>query len=91
MPEGGMKEYLMKNLDPFRTALPIFILLLVNSSAFAQKAVPKFEIGAQFSLLSLQRPPKLLSIRLTLALSVSPLVSDKDRAGLRRPIHLQSH
>jgi len=56
-----MKEYLMRNLDPFRTALPIFILLLINSTALAQQSVPKFEIGTQFSLLSLERPSQIFT------------------------------
>src|SRR6185295_20002444 len=57
--ENDVREYLMRNLDPFKTA-PIFILLLVNSAALAQQVVPKLEIGAQFSLLSLQRPSQIV-------------------------------
>jgi hypothetical protein len=55
-----MKEYLIRNFDPFRTALAMFILLLANSAALAQEDVPKFEVGARFSLLSLQRPSQIV-------------------------------
>jgi hypothetical protein len=47
-------------IDSFRPTLGIFILLLVSSPALAQRAVPRFEIGAQFSLLSLQRPSQIV-------------------------------
>jgi hypothetical protein len=55
--EKRMKE---RNLDPFRAALPIFILFHLYGAALAQQAVPKFEIGTQFSLLSLQRPSQIV-------------------------------
>jgi hypothetical protein len=54
------EEYPMRELVRFRTTLPMFILLLLNSPALAQQAVPRFEIGAQFSLLSLQRPSQIV-------------------------------
>jgi hypothetical protein len=38
----------------------VLILLLVSSAALAQQAVPKFEIGAQFSLLALQQPSQIV-------------------------------
>jgi hypothetical protein len=41
---------------PIGAALSLFTLLFVSSSAFGQQPLPKFEIGAQFSLLSLQQP-----------------------------------
>ena len=47
-------------MPPVRIALAIFILLLVNRAALAQQALPKFEIGWQFSLLSLQRPSQIV-------------------------------
>ena len=50
----------MRNLDHFRTSLPIFFLLFTNSATVAQQPVSKFEIGAQFSLLSLQRPSQIV-------------------------------
>jgi hypothetical protein len=43
-----------------RTAKFIFTLLLVCSPAFTQQPLPRFEIGAQFSLLSLQRPSQIV-------------------------------
>jgi hypothetical protein len=38
----------------------MFILLFVSGTALAQRDVPRFEIGAQFSLLSLQRPSQIV-------------------------------
>lgn len=38
----------------------MFILLLASSPTLGQQAVPKFELGAQFSLLSLNRPSQLV-------------------------------
>ncbi|HMJ25804.1 MAG TPA: hypothetical protein VK475_08245 [Pyrinomonadaceae bacterium] len=43
-----------------RTVLCILTLLLVSSTVTAQREVPRFEIGAQFSLLSLQRPREIV-------------------------------
>jgi hypothetical protein len=43
-----------------RTALRILTLLLVCSPAFTQQAPPRFEIGAQFSTLSLERPSQIV-------------------------------
>jgi hypothetical protein len=51
---------MISDFDPFRTALPIFILLLVSSPALAQQTVPRFEVGAQFSLLSRNQPSTLV-------------------------------
>lgn len=44
-----------------RTAQCIFTILFVTSAAFSQQTVPRFEIGAQFSLLSLKRPSQIVS------------------------------
>jgi hypothetical protein len=38
----------------------MFIVLLANSAALAQEDMPKVEVGAQFSLLSLQRPSQIV-------------------------------
>jgi hypothetical protein len=50
----------MITTNSFSIALPIFILLVAGSPAFAQQAVPRFEVGAQFSLLSLNQPSLLV-------------------------------
>ncbi len=49
----------MGKFDLFKIAPAIFFLLLVNFAALAQD-VPKFEAGAQFSVLSLTRPHVLV-------------------------------
>lgn len=54
-----VEKYLMRNLLPFKTTLPLIILLLAIP-ARSQQAVPRFEIGAQFSLLSLNQPSQLV-------------------------------
>ncbi len=40
--------------------LAIFLLMLLSGTALAQQDLPRFEIGAQFSLLSLNQPGKLI-------------------------------
>ena len=47
-------------MRPFRTTLCMLILLFVSGTALAQQDVPRFEIGAQFSLFSLQRPSQIV-------------------------------
>lgn len=49
----------MSKFQPSRIATAIFLLLLLNTAALAQDA-PKFEVGAQFSVLSLNRPGLLV-------------------------------
>jgi hypothetical protein len=58
--EGTGGFVVLRQLYFFRTMTVVLILLLVSCQASAQKAVPRFEIGAQFSLLSLQRPSQIV-------------------------------
>lgn len=80
--ENGLKEDLIRNLDPLRAALAMFIVLLANSAALAQEDVPKFEVGAQFSLLSLQRPSQIVKHPIDPgAVGVAPGVGSRTEAG----------
>lgn len=49
----------MNKLDPFKTTLAM-LMLLFAIPAPAQQSLPRFEIGAQFSVLSLNRPSQLV-------------------------------
>ena len=82
----------MRHLHYFRTALPVFILLLLSGAALAQQSVPKFEIGAQFSLLSLQQPSHIIGNGIDPGgQRVVPGIGTQNEPGRRWPIHLQSH
>jgi hypothetical protein len=70
------------NLRTFRIALAMFILLLVSSAALAQE-VSKLEIGAQFSLLSLQRPRQIIKHPIDPgAIGVGPGVGTRTEPGV---------
>jgi len=51
-----MRDSLLREILP-----AIFLLVLTASAALAQQKVARFEIGAQFSLLSLNQPSKLIT------------------------------
>ena len=53
----------MSTLNFSRVAPTIFLLVLVHATTLAQD-VPRFEVGAQFSVLSLNRPSVLVTGRL---------------------------
>ena len=73
----------MRDIAPVRIAIAIFILLLVNHAASAQQALPKFEVGAQFSLLSLQRPSQIVGNGFDPgAVRVTPGVGSKTEPGI---------
>lgn len=70
-------------MPPVRIALAISILLLVNRAALAQQALPRFEIGVQFSLLSLQRPSQIVGNGFDPgAIRVAPGVGKRTEPGI---------
>jgi hypothetical protein len=80
--ENGVKEYPIRQLDPFKTALAMFVVLLANGAALAQEDVPKFEIGAQFSLLSLRRRSQIVKHPIAPgAIGVAPAVGSRTEPG----------
>lgn len=72
----------MSRFDLSKIAPAIFLLLLVNAAALAQD-VPKFEVGVQFSLLSLNRPSQLVGNGLDPGFTrVGPGIGKRSEPGL---------
>ena len=67
---------------PHRCVAGHAIVLLLSNAAWAQQTLPKFEIGVQFSSLSLQRPSQIIgSSFIPGAVGVAPGVGSRTEPG----------
>ena len=72
----------MRKFDLSNITSAIFFMLLVNAAALAQD-VPKFEVGVQFSVLSLNRPSVLVTGRIDPGfIGFGPGVGSRTEPGL---------
>jgi hypothetical protein len=62
---------------------PAILALLSSNAAWAQQTLPKFEVGVQFSSLSLQRPTQIIgSTFIPGAVGVAPGVGSRTEPGI---------